>query len=69
MDEIRVDIAMIKLFGRLETDFFMASEEVNLLEEGCRKRLDVLNLYPVLIHVSSLGWVSFYAISPKFSPI
>jgi len=60
---------MIKLFGRFETDFFMASEEVDLHEEGCRKRLDVWDLYPVLVHVSSLGWVCFYAISPKFSPI
>ena len=47
----------------------MASEEVNLLEEGCRKRLDVWNLYPVLVHVRSLDWGCFYVIGPKSSPV
>ncbi|MDP4282173.1 MAG: fructosamine kinase family protein [Bacteroidota bacterium] len=50
-----VDIAMTTLFGGFDPAFYAAYEEEYPLEYGWRDRLDILNLYPLLIHVNLFG--------------
>lgn len=50
-----VDLAMTKLFGGFQNDFYNGYKEVRFLEEGWQNRLEVWNLYPVLVHVKLFG--------------
>jgi protein-ribulosamine 3-kinase len=49
------DIAMTQLFGGFSNDFYTAYNRAFPLAKGWEKRLDVLNLYPLLIHVNLFG--------------
>jgi protein-ribulosamine 3-kinase len=49
------DIAMTELFGGFSSDFYEAYDRAFPLVKGWEKRLDVLNLYPLLIHVNLFG--------------
>ena len=49
------DIAMSKLFGGFPAEFYAAYERAFPLEKGWEERVDVLNLYPLLIHVNLFG--------------
>ena len=50
-----VDLAMMKLFGGVDTSCFEAYEEVYPLLPGFDKRVDLYNLYPLLVHVNLFG--------------
>lgn len=50
-----VDLAMTKLFGGFPETFFLAYQEVCFLEDGWQKRLDMWNIYPLLVHVNLFG--------------
>ncbi|WP_207426311.1 fructosamine kinase family protein [Pedobacter sp. SYSU D00535] len=50
-----VDIAMTTLFGGFTSGFYDAYQEVYPLHPGWRSRLDLWNLYPVLVHVNLFG--------------
>ena len=50
-----VDIAMSTLFGGFDADFYRAYNEVFLLENAWEQRLDLWNLYPLLIHLNLFG--------------
>jgi len=50
-----VDIAMSTLFGGFSQAFYDAYNDHNPLEKGWRNRLDIYNLYPLLIHVNLFG--------------
>jgi protein-ribulosamine 3-kinase len=50
-----VDIAMTTLFGGFQQCFYEAYNEVFPLQEGWKQRLDLWNLYPLLIHVNLFG--------------
>lgn len=50
-----VDIAMTTLFGGFEPEFYSAYNEAFPLEKGWRKRLDIYNLYPLLVHLNLFG--------------
>lgn len=50
-----VDIAMSHLFGGFDTDFYMAYNETFPLEKGWEGRIDIFNLYPLLIHLNLFG--------------
>lgn len=50
-----VDIAMTTLFGGFSKCFYDAYNEVFPLQKGWEQRLDLWNLYPLLIHVNLFG--------------
>lgn len=49
------DIAMTKLFGGFSEEFYAAYNNASPLEKGWQQRTDILNLYPLLIHVNLFG--------------
>jgi len=50
-----MDIAMTKLFGGFTNEFYEGYNEVYPLESGWRSRIDLCNLYPLLVHVNLFG--------------
>jgi len=50
-----IDIAMSKLFGGFNSRFYESYIEHNPLEQGWEKRLDIFNLYPLMVHVNLFG--------------
>ena len=50
-----IDIAMTTLFGGFEGDFYASYNEEYPLEKGWKDRLDIFNLYPLLIHLNLFG--------------
>jgi fructosamine-3-kinase len=50
-----VDIAMSTLFGGFHQAFYDSYNYHHPLEKGWRNRLDIYNLYPLLIHVNLFG--------------
>jgi protein-ribulosamine 3-kinase len=50
-----VDLAMTKLFGGFSVSFYEAYQEEFKLEPGWRERIDIFNLYPLLVHVNLFG--------------
>ncbi len=49
------DIAMTKLFGGFSASFYSTYNEHFKLEKGWDKRIDIFNLYPLLIHLNLFG--------------
>ncbi len=50
-----MDIAMTKLFGGFPVEFYKSYEENFPLQEGWEERVDLCNLYPILVHVNLFG--------------
>jgi fructosamine-3-kinase len=50
-----VDLAMTMLFGGFSPDFYRAYDEEYPLGKGWRSRLDIYNLYPLLVHLNLFG--------------
>jgi len=50
-----MDLAMTKLFGGFDPEFYNAYSEAFPLEKGFEKRVDIHNLYPLLVHVNLFG--------------
>ena len=50
-----MDIAMSRLFGSFAPEFYDAYHAEYPLEKGWRERVDVCNLYPLLVHVNLFG--------------
>ena len=50
-----VDIAMSTLFGGFSERFYEAYNQHNPLEKGWRDRMDIYNLYPLMVHVNLFG--------------
>jgi fructosamine-3-kinase len=50
-----VDIAMTKLFGGFSPDFYSAYTTEFPLEKGWERRVEILNLYPLLVHTVLFG--------------
>lgn len=50
-----MDIAMSRLFGSFAPEFYDAYHAEYPLEKGWRERVDICNLYPLLIHVNLFG--------------
>lgn len=50
-----VDLAMTTLFGGFSSDFYHGYESHHKLISGWRERLDLYNLYPLLVHVNLFG--------------
>ncbi|MEO8147557.1 MAG: fructosamine kinase family protein [Bacteroidia bacterium] len=49
------DIAMSKLFGGFDNDFYESYNATFPLIKGWEQRIDVWNLYPLLVHVNLFG--------------
>ncbi len=49
------DLAMTKLFGGFDDEFYVSYVETFPLQPGYHKRLDLYNLYPLLVHVNLFG--------------
>ncbi|MFA7260904.1 MAG: fructosamine kinase family protein [Aeromonas bestiarum] len=50
-----MDLAMSQLFGGFSPSFYEAYQSAFPMENGCRKRLDYCNLYPLMVHVNLFG--------------
>jgi len=50
-----IDIAMTQLFSGFESSFLRYYEEVFPLHPGWRERIDLYNLYPLLVHLNLFG--------------
>ena len=50
-----MDIAMTKLFGGFNNRFYEAYNEHFPLAEGWEERVDICNLYPLLVHANLFG--------------
>lgn len=50
-----MDIAMSKLFGGFDPEFYDAYIEDYPMETGWEQRTDICNLYPLLVHVNLFG--------------
>ena len=50
-----MDIAMSKLFGGFASRFYEAYHEAFPMVPGWQQRLDICNLYPLLVHVNLFG--------------
>ena len=50
-----MDIAMTQLFGGFDNSFLEHYDNVFPLEPGYKERLDLYNLYPLLVHVNLFG--------------
>ncbi|UTW64050.1 fructosamine kinase family protein [bacterium SCSIO 12741] len=50
-----VDIAMTQLFGGFTQEFYRGYQEEFPLESGFVERIDLANLYPLLVHVNLFG--------------
>lgn len=49
------DIAMTTLFGGFSQEFYIAYNEAFPLTKGWQQRLDLWNLYPLLVHLNLFG--------------
>lgn len=50
-----MDLAMMKLFGGFDNSFFKHYHEFFPLEKDFEQRVDICNLYPLLVHVNLFG--------------
>lgn len=50
-----MDLAMTRLFGGFDQAFYEAYHKNFPLEKGWEKRLEIYNLYPLLVHVNLFG--------------
>ena len=55
-----MDIAMTKLFSGFNNKFYDAYSESFPLNDGWQERIDICNLYPLLVHVNLFGG-SYYS--------
>ncbi|MFI5219819.1 MAG: fructosamine kinase family protein [Bacteroidia bacterium] len=49
------DLAMTKLFGGFDAAFYESYNEEFPLQKGWQQRLDIFNLYPLMVHVNLFG--------------
>lgn len=50
-----MDIAMSRMFGAFDDDFYVGYTEVYPLQKGWEQRIGLCNLYPLLAHVNLFG--------------
>ena len=50
-----MDIAMTKLFGGFDRSFYQYYQEAFPMEQGWNERVDIANIYPLLVHVNLFG--------------
>jgi protein-ribulosamine 3-kinase len=50
-----IDLAMSRLFGGFDSSFYRGYQEEYPLEKGWEERMDIYNLYPLLVHLNLFG--------------
>ena len=50
-----MDLAMTRLFGGFDLEFYRSYDETFPLEKNWKSRVDIHNLYPLLVHVNLFG--------------
>lgn len=50
------ELSFTTLFGGFDPSFYHAYDLAFPLENGFRQRIDIYNLYPLLVHVNLFGW-------------
>lgn len=50
-----IDLAMTKLFGGFESEFYHSYNREFILEKGWEARVEICNLYPLMVHVNLFG--------------
>lgn len=50
-----MDLAFTKMFGGFSSDFYSGYESITPLETGFSERIQIYNLYPLLVHVNLFG--------------
>jgi protein-ribulosamine 3-kinase len=50
-----VDLAMTKLFGGFDERFYQSYREAFPLQSGYEERMEICNVYPLLVHVNLFG--------------
>jgi len=50
-----MDLAMARLFGGFDSSFYLAYQETYPLQPGWEERLEVCQLYPLLVHLNLFG--------------
>ena len=67
-----MDLGMTMLFGGFDTRFYNSYNATYPMEQGWELRLDICNLYPLLVHVNLFGggYINqVKSILDKFKPI
>jgi protein-ribulosamine 3-kinase len=57
-----IDLAFSTLFGAFSAEFYEAYNEAFPLEKGSKQRIDLFNLYPLLVHLLLFGRIYSSAI-------
>ena len=50
-----IELSMTKLFGGFDNEFYRSYHEAMPLENGFEERVEVYNLYPLMVHVNLFG--------------
>ena len=50
-----IELSMTKLFGGFDNEFYQSYHEIMPLENGFEERVEVYNLYPLMVHVNLFG--------------
>lgn len=50
-----VDLAMVKLFGGFDEQFYQAYREAFPVQSGIESRIEIYQLYPLLVHLNLFG--------------
>ncbi|MEN7548393.1 fructosamine kinase family protein [Rapidithrix thailandica] len=50
-----IELAFTRLFGGFEPEFYEAYQEVFPLQQGFEERVDIYNIYPLMVHVNLFG--------------
>ncbi len=50
-----IELSFTKLFGGFDSEFYRSYNEVMPLESGFEERVEVYNLYPLMVHVNLFG--------------
>ena len=50
-----IELAFTKMFGGFDDEFYASYNEVFKLEPGFELRVDIYNLYPLLVHHNLFG--------------
>ena len=64
-----VDIAFSRLFGGFDEKFYEAYDAVYPLEPGFEERVNVYNLYPLLVHLNLFGKAYLPGIEKAIAPL
>ncbi len=57
-----MDLGMSKLFGGFNTEFYESYHDEYPLEKGWQNRVDICNLYPLMVHVNLFGGSYVYSV-------